>query len=81
MFEIKDQKIRREFYKEVMGMSVKENVKFELTDFEEVALEMASEKIRKEEKFEMARKMNAKGEPIEKIIEYTGLSREEIEKL
>jgi len=36
---------------------------------------------KKEGKIEMAKLMKKKGEPIEKILEYTGLSEEEIEKL
>jgi len=39
------------------------------------------EKGKKEEKLEMARKMMKKGEPPEKISEYTGISRKEIEDL
>jgi predicted transposase/invertase (TIGR01784 family) len=35
----------------------------------------------KEEKISMAKKMLNKDEPIEKIIEFTGLTKEEIEKL
>jgi predicted transposase/invertase (TIGR01784 family) len=35
----------------------------------------------KEEKFEIAKKMLNKNEPIDKIIEFTGLTKEEIEKL
>jgi predicted transposase/invertase (TIGR01784 family) len=34
-----------------------------------------------EGKLEMARFMKAAGEPIEKIIRYTGLTREEIERI
>lgn len=33
------------------------------------------------EKVEIARSMKAEGEPIEKIARYTGLSKDEIEKL
>jgi DNA repair protein RadC len=36
---------------------------------------------KQEEKVEMAKKMKQKGEPIEKIIEYTGLTKREIEKI
>jgi predicted transposase YdaD len=34
-----------------------------------------------ERSIEMARIMNAEGEPIEKIMKYTGLTKEEIERL
>ena len=34
-----------------------------------------------EEKIEIARKMKVKEKPVEEIVEYTGLSAEEIEKL
>jgi predicted transposase/invertase (TIGR01784 family) len=44
-------------------------------------MEKGVEKGKKEEKIEMAKKMKKKGEPIEKISEYTGLSKEEIEQL
>ena len=36
---------------------------------------------RRKEKFETAKKMVADGEPVEKIIRYTGLTSEEIESL
>ncbi len=39
------------------------------------------EKGLKKGKIQMAKTMKKKGEPIEKILEYTGLSKEEIEKL
>ena len=41
----------------------------------------AEEKVRKDERAEIAREMRKDGESIEKIMKYTGLSREEIEKL
>ncbi len=36
---------------------------------------------KEERNFEIARQMNSAGEPIEKIIRFTGLTKEEIEKL
>jgi predicted transposase/invertase (TIGR01784 family) len=47
----------------------------------EYALEEGKKIGIKEEKKEMAKKMKKKGEPLEKISEYTGLSKEEIEDL
>jgi predicted transposase/invertase (TIGR01784 family) len=47
----------------------------------EYALEEGKEIGIKEEKKEMAKKMKKKGEPLGKISEYTGLSKEEIEDL
>ncbi len=44
-------------------------------------IEKGLEKGKKEEKIVMAKKMKQKGEPIEKIIEYTGLTKREIEKI
>lgn len=50
--------------------SIAETLKFE-----------AEEKVRKNERVEIAKEMKVDNEPIEKIIKYTGLSREEIENL
>ncbi len=44
-------------------------------------VDTSKEEGRKEEKIEIAREMKKNGEPIEKIMKYTSLSREEIEKL
>lgn len=81
VFEINDQRMRREFYEKVNKMSVKAQTKIELTDYEEIAFEIASEKKAKEKTEKIAKKMKDNGEPIDKIIEYTELTREEIEKL
>ncbi len=43
--------------------------------------EAGKEEGREEERFTIAREMKANGEPIEKIIQYTRLSMEEIERL
>jgi predicted transposase/invertase (TIGR01784 family) len=40
----------------------------------------AIKQAKKEEKIEIAKQMLKDGEPIEKIIKYTGLSKEDIEK-
>jgi len=50
--------------------SIAETLKFE-----------AEEKVRKNERIEIAKEMKNENEPIDKIIRYTGLTREEIEKL
>jgi len=43
------------------------------------ALYNAERKARKEEKHEIAKSMMTDGEPVEKIVRYTGLTREEVE--
>lgn len=50
--------------------SIAETLKFE-----------AEEKVRKDERVGVAREMKSDNEPIEKIMKYTGLTKEEIEKL
>lgn len=50
--------------------SIAETLKFE-----------AEEKVRKNERIEIAKEMKNENEPIDKIIRYTGLTREEIEQL
>lgn len=54
-------------------MSTKTETKFEFTDYDLV--------VAKEEDKKIAKIMKSKNEPISKIIEYTGLTKEEIEKL
>ena len=44
-------------------------------------VDFAREEGRAEEKLEIAKKMKAKGQPLDLIVEITGLSIEEIEKL
>ena len=44
-------------------------------------MKKARDEGRTEEKIEVARNMKADGEPVEKIMRYTGLTKEEIEKL
>lgn len=47
----------------------------------EIGFEKGMEKGKTEKNIEIAKKMKQSGEPIEKIIEYTNLTKEEIEKL
>ena len=44
-------------------------------------VDFARDEGRAEEKLEIAKKMKAKGQPLDLIVEFTGLSIEEIEKL
>ncbi len=44
-------------------------------------MKKARDEGRTEERIEVARNMKADGEPVEKIMRYTGLTKEEIEKL
>ena len=53
----------------------------ELTDFEEVALEIRDEKVKKDNSKEIARNFKILGIEISKIANATGLSIEEIESL
>ena len=73
VFEIKDKNLSRKFHKEVREMSTKTETKLEFTDYDLV--------VAKEEDKKIAKIMKSKNEPISKIIEYTGLTKEEIEKL
>jgi hypothetical protein len=50
------------------------NYRLELTDFEEVALEMKTVEIKKQEKINISKKLKAKNMPLEEISEITGLS-------
>jgi len=45
------------------------------------ALYNAERKARVEEKYDIARKMLADGEPVDKIVRYTNLTHEEVESL
>ena len=81
ILEIKDKKLRAKFYSEVIEMSTAVKGYRELTDFEEFALEVRDEKIKKERNFEIAKKLKLKNMPQEEILEITGLSIEEIESL
>lgn len=81
VFEIKDRSLREKFYSEVNEMSAVKNYRLELTDYEEVALEIRDKKVKKENTREISKKLKAKNMPLEEISEITGLSIEEIEKL
>lgn len=76
IYEIKNPIIRKEFYQEVNEMALKDRLDV-LTDYDEVVAEIA----RKDKSSEIAKNMLKDNEPIEKIIKYTGLTKEEIEKL
>lgn len=64
-------------YSAVIEMSAVKHYRLELTDFEEVALEIKKEEMKKE----IAKKFKELDIEIEKIAHATGLSIEEIEKL
>lgn len=81
ILEIKDKEIRNKFYSEVIEMSAVKNYRLELTDFEEVALEIRDAEVKKQEKINIAKKLKIKNMPLEEISEITGLSTGEIEKL
>ena len=57
-----------------------DNLRYQASIAETLKIE-AEEKVRKDEKLEIARMMMKSNEPIEKIKLYTGLSEEEIEAL
>ncbi len=77
ILEIKNKKLRENFYSEVLKMSAVKDYKLELTDFEQVALE----KVKKKEKEEIAKKFKNKGFDLRDISEATGLSIEEVKEL
>ena len=54
---------------------------FKIDIAKEVWQEEAQEKGRRNEKYDSAKTMLTNGEPVEKIMRYTKLTREEIEKL
>ncbi|NOU19846.1 MAG: DNA repair protein [Bacteroidales bacterium] len=58
-----------------------ERIRTEEKKIREEAVRVAEEKAKKEGKIEIAKTMKQKGESIEKIIEYTGLTKKEIEKI
>ena len=59
----------------------KERLRAKARHDEAQALHNARREAKQEEKFEIARNMTADGEPIEKIVRYTGLTEQEVEKL
>jgi len=66
-----------EGYDEGHENGIKEGVKIGLKEGEERGID----KGRKQEKIDMARLMKQEGEPIEKIVRYTGISPADIESL
>ncbi len=58
-------------------MALKTETDYGLTDYEMAAIDEAVEN----DRIKMAKKMKSKGESINKIVEYTELTKEEIEKL
>ncbi len=81
VFEIQDKNIRKNFYSEVNDMSIKEKVELELTDYEQVALEIEVEKIKKNYSEEIAVNMLKKSYDINSVTELTGLTTKEVEEL
>lgn len=77
ILEINDRKLREEFYSEVIKMSTVKDYKLELTDFEQVALEMRD----KERDKQIATNMLKEGSKIEFISKVTGLTISEVEEL
>ena len=61
------------FYEKVMKMAKTKEEKQIIGNFEHFVI--------KKEKLDTAKKMLREGEPVEKIIKYTGLSKTEIEKI
>lgn len=57
------------------------HLKASLAETQKYKLEKSKEDGKKERDFEIAKEMLENDEPIEKIIKYTGLSKEEIDKL
>jgi len=58
-----------------------ERIRAEERKIREEAVRVAEKEGEKKKAIEMAKTMKQKGEPIEKIIEYTGLTKREIEKI
>ncbi|MBC7474483.1 MAG: Rpn family recombination-promoting nuclease/putative transposase [Candidatus Sericytochromatia bacterium] len=81
ILEIKDRKLRENFYSEVIKMSTVKDYKLELTDFEQVALEKRDKELELKRSKEIAKNFKNKGFDLRDISEATGLSIEEIEKL
>ncbi|MFN8674535.1 MAG: hypothetical protein U0457_20945 [Candidatus Sericytochromatia bacterium] len=81
IMEIKNKELRSKFYGEVMEMSAIKDYKLELTDFEEVALEIRDKKIEKERDKKIAQKLFKLGVDKEKISNSTDLSIEEVEEV
>ncbi|MFN8672784.1 MAG: hypothetical protein U0457_11980 [Candidatus Sericytochromatia bacterium] len=81
IMEIKNRELRSKFYSEVMEMSAVKDYRLELTDFEEVALEKITQKIKKEEKKIIAQKLFKLGIDKDKISNSTDLSIEEVEEV
>jgi len=81
ILEIKNKELRSKFYGEVIKMPLVKDYDLELTDFEEVALEIRDEKVKKDNSKEIARNFKILGIEISKIANATGLSIEEIESL
>lgn len=77
IFSIDDPLKRKLFYKEAHEMALKEEKLYELTDYEEVAVEENTKKV----KSEMAKKMKNKCIDIQTISDVTGMSKHDIEKL
>jgi hypothetical protein len=77
ILEIKDKELRENFYSEVLKMSTVKDYKLELTDFEQVALEIKL----KEERKNIAMNMLKKGADITFVSDVTGLTIEEVEGL
>lgn len=85
------EKIFKKFFEEarISAFTPEEQFAYEesLKDMRDYSNTLASaekkgrEEGREEEKIRMAREMKADGEPVEKIVRYTGLTTEEIEKL
>ena len=73
IMEIKNKELRSKFYGEVMEMSAIKDYKLELTDFEEVALEIRDKKIEKERDKKIAQKLFKLGVDKEKISNSTDL--------
>ncbi|NOU17250.1 MAG: DNA repair protein [Bacteroidales bacterium] len=67
--------------KYVPSFELIERIRAEEKKIREEAVRVAEKKGEKKKAIEMAKTMKQKGEPIEKIIEYTGLTRREIERI
>ena len=62
-------------------MSVKEEVELDLTDYEQVALEIRDKKLELKKSKEIAVNMLRNSEPVEKVSSYTDLTIAEVEEL
>jgi predicted transposase/invertase (TIGR01784 family) len=61
--------------------AIEEGKRIGMEEGKKIGIRAGVNKGKEEERLEMARKMKKKGEPLEKISEYTGLSKEELENL